>query len=100
MAGVYFGISPLVKGPRIIDVKEDVVTITETLQNRAFDHTKIAKVRKARGMTQVEFAQQSGIPLDMVREYERHRSNPSVERLFIIVNTLGCSVEDLTTPVV
>lgn len=81
-------------------MREATVTITETMQHRKFDARKIGKVRRARKFTQVSFAQASGIGLDSIRKYERGAATPSVERLFMIVNTLGCSVEDLTTPVV
>jgi transcriptional regulator with XRE-family HTH domain len=64
---------------------------------KKFDHRKIGDLRRARGWTQVQLADESGIHIDSIREYERGRSYPSVPRLLILVEALGCQVEDLTT---
>jgi len=61
---------------------------------RAYDKDAIKKIRRTAGFTQVKLAERSGIPLDTIRDYEQGRSTPSVERLFILADTLGCSTED------
>lgn len=48
-------------------------------------------------MTQVMLAQASGIPIDTIRDYEQGRSTPSVERLFILADTLACSMDEFAT---
>lgn len=64
---------------------------------RRFDHTKIAKVRRMMKITQRDLASASGIPLDTIRQYEHGRAVPSVERLFMIADTLGCLTDDFKT---
>lgn len=64
--------------------------------NRRFDHTKIAKMRKRVKITQYALATLSGIPLDTIRQYEQGRAVPSVPRLFLIADTLGCRTDDFT----
>lgn len=68
-----------------------------TTGTRVFDHTKIQPKRKERGWSQLALAKLSGIPLDTLRLYEQGRAVPSVARLFMIADTLGCSLDDLST---
>jgi transcriptional regulator with XRE-family HTH domain len=63
---------------------------------RRFDHRMIAKIRKRKGLTQIKLAEKSGVPLDTLRQYEQGKAMPSVERLFIIADTLGCRADDFT----
>ncbi len=68
-----------------------------TTTGRRFDYRKIAQMRRKAGITQLELSNCSGIPLDTVRQYEQGRSAPSVERLFILADTIQCSTDDFTT---
>lgn len=68
-----------------------------TMTTRIFDGRKVAMRRRAKGWSQLQFSTLSGISIDMVREYEQGKSLPSVPRLFILADTLGCTVEDLTS---
>jgi len=68
-----------------------------TTTGRTFDHTKIKPKRRAKNWSQPVFARLSGIPLDTLRLYEQGRAVPSVGRLFMIADTLGCSLDDLST---
>ncbi len=61
---------------------------------RRFDRLALKRLRERARVTQVKLAERSGIPIDTVRDYEQGRSTPSVERLFLLADTLGCSTED------
>lgn len=61
---------------------------------REFDHEAIRAARKRAGLTQYKLAMASGIPLDTLRMYEQGRVTPSVERFFILADTLGCSLDE------
>lgn len=61
---------------------------------RTYDKDALRKIRQRAKFTQVKLAERSGVPLDTIRDYEQGRSTPSVERLFILADTLGCSTED------
>lgn len=63
---------------------------------RTFDPERMKAARKRADMTQARLCYISGISVNMIREYEQGKSIPSVPRLFIIADTLGCSLEDLT----
>lgn len=70
-------------------------TIMDTPTRRRFDPDAMKKLRKKARLTQPAFATASGIPLDTVRMYEQARTMPSLERLVIIADTLGCRIDDL-----
>lgn len=61
---------------------------------REFDHEAIKELRKRAGLTQYKLSIASGIPIDTLRMYEQGRVTPSVERFFILADTLGCSLDD------
>lgn len=61
---------------------------------REFDHLEIKRARRRAGLTQYQLAISSGIPLDTIRMYEQGRVTPSVERLFLLADTLGCKLDD------
>lgn len=64
---------------------------------RYFDGTKLHDLRVARGYTRPQFAAVTEIPISMLVEYDRGRALPSVDRLFLLADTLGVKVEDLTS---
>lgn len=61
---------------------------------RRFDRKALPRLRRKAKITQVKLAECSGIPLDTIRDYEQGRSTPSVERLFLIADTLGVRLDD------
>lgn len=61
---------------------------------RRFDHTKIKRFRSRTKLTQYKVSQLAGISLDTYRDYEQGRVTPSVERLFMIADVLGCKLDD------
>lgn len=66
--------------------------------NRRFDPDKMKIIRRLTAkLSQREFSVRSKIPIDTVREYEQGRTVPSVERLAVIADTLGCSLDELFT---
>lgn len=66
-------------------------------KNREFDPGKMKAARHRAGLSQLELQTASGIPVTMIREYEQGKSDPSVTRLFIIADTLGCSADELAS---
>lgn len=66
-------------------------------KNREFDPGKMKAARKRASMSQLDLCYASGIPVTMIREYEQGKSGPSVARLFIIADTLGCSADELAS---
>lgn len=61
---------------------------------RRFDQLALKRLREHARVTQAKLAERSGIPIDTVRDYEQGRSTPSVERLFLLADTLGCSMDE------
>lgn len=55
----------------------------------------LAALRKARGLTQPEFAKQVGLSLSMVIYYERKATNPSAEFVGKAAQTLNVSTDEL-----
>lgn len=64
---------------------------------RSFDPERMKAARKSASMSQRDLADVSGIPVNMIREYEQGKSIPSVPRLFIIADTLRCGADDLAS---
>ncbi len=67
----------------------------ETTMKRKFDPSALKRLRGRQKLSQPIFATLSGIPLDTVRMYEQGRTLPSLERLVIIADTLGCKMDEL-----
>lgn len=70
-------------------------TTLENPMRRRFDPSAMKRLRRKLRVSQPQFAELSGIPLDTVRMYEQGRTLPSLERLFIIADTFGCPIDDL-----
>jgi transcriptional regulator with XRE-family HTH domain len=68
-----------------------------TVTVRKFDPEKLRRLRRAAKMTQPKMAERSGVPLDTYRDYEQGKAVPSVPRLFILADTLRCSLDDLAS---
>lgn len=69
----------------------------ETIMSRKFDHTRIAVIRLSQELSQRRLSEKSEIPIDTLRMYEQGRTVPSVERLAMLANALGCSVDEFFT---
>lgn len=60
---------------------------------------RVALIRKERGFSQQELADQIGTGKDIVSRYERNASSPSIEVAAKIARALGVSLDDLVTDV-
>ncbi len=58
----------------------------------------IARLRKAKGLTQERFAEQSGATQQYVSDLERGLRNPTVVMLFHLASGLGVTPVELVTP--
>jgi len=67
-------------------------------RNKASGKTKLHKIRKARGFTQQELSQASGVTLRMIQLYEQRQNDINKAQVSMVVGlarALGCEVEDL-----
>lgn len=62
---------------------------------RTFSGDLLKVARENRGLTQPDLAEQTGIPLSTIRNWEQGRSVPSVERLARVTIALGIRADDL-----
>ncbi len=56
---------------------------------------KLSRLRKERGLTQVELAEKVGIGIAQMRRYERGNSSPTLEVIKNIAMSLAVSTDDL-----
>lgn len=67
-------------------------------RNKANEKAKLHKIRKARGFTQKELSDASGVSLRMIQLYEQKQNDISKAQVNVVVSlakALGCEVEDL-----
>ena len=60
--------------------------------------TKLYEIRKARGFTQQQLSDASGVTLRMIQLYEQKQNDISKAQVTVVINlakALGCEVEDL-----
>lgn len=57
----------------------------------------IERIRKEKGMKQVELAKKIGITQAMLCQIERGTKNPSLQVGMLLAKTLGCRIEDFFT---
>jgi DNA-binding transcriptional regulator YiaG len=65
---------------------------------KAKSPSKLSTIRKARGMSQHELAEASGVSLRMIQLYEQKQNDISraqVRTLFYLSQILGCKIEDI-----
>ena len=51
--------------------------------------------RKKAGMTQMQLARKSGVPLRTIQNWENHVTEPIARQLKRVADVLGCRMEDL-----
>ena len=56
---------------------------------------QIKKLRKEKGFTQQEFAEEIGISTNYLSDVERGKSSIKLDKLVLIMNKLQCSADDL-----
>ena len=57
--------------------------------------SRIQKLRKQKGYTQQSFSEAIGISNNYLSQLERGGSSPRMDKLVAIMNTLGCSADDI-----
>ena len=62
-------------------------------------HTRIKELRRAKGMTQDELAQATGLHRVTIARYEVSDGGMTLDSARRIASALGCTVEELTTTV-
>ena len=76
-------------------VEEADKIITNTKQSQK---SKLQQIRKARGFTQQQLSDASGVTLRMIQLYEQKQNDISKAQVNVVINlakALGCDVEDL-----
>jgi transcriptional regulator with XRE-family HTH domain len=56
-------------------------------------------LREGRGLTQVQLAQRSGVPIGSLRNYEQGHRTPLLDQAAKLAKALGCSLDDLAPEV-
>ena len=67
-------------------------------RNRQNRKTRLYEIRKARGFTQQQLSEASGVTLRMIQLYEQRQNDISKAQVTVVINlarALGCEVEDL-----
>ena len=69
-----------------------------SLQKQSPQKTRLYEIRKARGFTQQQLSDASGVTLRMIQLYEQRQNDISKAQVNVVIslaNALGCRVEDL-----
>ena len=67
-------------------------------RNKENRKSKLSEIRKARGFTQQQLSEASGVTLRMIQLYEQKQNDISKAQVTVVINlakALGCEVEDL-----
>lgn len=56
---------------------------------------RLQAARKAKGWTQVRFAEEAGVSVNMIRFYEQGRTFPQVDRVLQLCRVLGVTIDQL-----
>lgn len=81
---------------KFIEVADSIIATTMNAQP-----TRLKTIRKARGFTQQELSDVSGVTLRMIQLYEQRRNNineASAASVISLANALGCQPIDLMEP--
>ena len=79
----------------------DVTKFADIVDSRIkeyFPETNLKRIRIAYGITQAELAKRSGVSLRSIQMYEQRNKNinkASVDTMYRLARTLGCTIEDL-----
>ena len=72
------------------------------LYRAANPETKLKQLRQRAGMSQSELAEQSGVPIRTIQQYEQRQKSinkAQAEYLMMLANALHCKAEDLIEPI-
>ena len=79
----------------------DITNFVESIDDRMNDYVRecrLKTIREARGLSQRELAEQSGVKLRMIQLYEQRANDINKARadtLYRLASSLGCGMEDL-----
>ena len=81
------------------DVSKFVESANEIIaRNRSSRKTKLSEIRKARGFTQQQLSDASGVTLRMIQLYEQRQNDISKAQVNVVLSlakALGCEIEDI-----
>ena len=78
---------------KFVDAANEIIA-----RNKESRKSKLSEIRKARGFTQQQLSEASGVTLRMIQLYEQKQNDISKAQVTVVVNlakVLGCEVEDL-----
>lgn len=78
---------------KFVDAANEIIA-----RNKENKKSKLSQIRKARGFTQQELSEASGVTLRMIQLYEQKQNDISKAQVTVVLNlakALGCEVEDL-----
>jgi transcriptional regulator with XRE-family HTH domain len=57
----------------------------------------LLRLRKTRGLSQADLAEKAGMSKSMIAGYEAGRQQPSLQSLALLMRTLGCDLDELSS---
>ena len=78
---------------KFVDAANEIIA-----RNKENKKSKLSQIRKARGFTQQELSEASGVTLRMIQLYEQKQNDISKAQVTVVLNlakALGCEAEDL-----
>ena len=78
---------------KFVDAANEIIA-----RNKAKRKSKLSEIRQARGFTQQQLSEASGVTLRMIQLYEQKQNDISKAQVTVVLNlakALGCEVEDL-----
>lgn len=78
---------------KFVDAANEIIA-----RNNKNRKSKLSEIRKARGFTQQQLSEASGVTLRMIQLYEQKQNDISKAQVTVVINlakALGCEVEDL-----
>ena len=78
---------------KFVDAANEIIA-----RNKEDRKSKLSEIRKARGFTQQELSEASGVTLRMIQLYEQKQNDISKAQVTVVLNlakALGCEAEDL-----
>ena len=78
---------------KFVDAANEIID-----RNKEDRKSKLSQIRKARGFTQQELSEASGVTLRMIQLYEQKQNDISKAQVTVVLNlakALGCEAEDL-----
>jgi DNA-binding XRE family transcriptional regulator len=60
-----------------------------------FSGEKLQKLREQVGLSQLELAERTGLPIGSIRNWEQGRTSPRMDAVYVLAQALGTSMENL-----